>query len=298
MNAGQREVGSQWGISFVLLLARCFGRSGARGFLRLLALYYLLTHAAARRASRDYLMRVGAAAGFWSSYEHILSFAECALDRALLLQGRTRGIDIVEPDADALQALRAMGQGALLLGAHVGSFEMLRTRGMLAGLVINVVADFDVAPRLRQALDPLGPNSSTRYLSGALPAAELGLRIAEAIARGELVAVLADRPDRGRGVRQPFLGETASFPSGPHALALALGCPTFLSLALYTRPNHYQIVCEPLAPGQRVPRSEREPLLQQRVAQYAQRLEEHCRKAPYNWFNFFDFWATGDSPTR
>ena len=23
---------------------------------------------------------------------------------------------------------------------------------------------------------------------------------------------------------------------------------------------------------------------------YVDRLEQHCRAAPYNWFNFFDFW--------
>jgi predicted LPLAT superfamily acyltransferase len=35
------------------------------------------------------------------------------------------------------------------------------------------------------------------------------------------------------------------------------------------------------------------------VAQYAQafadRLEHWCRQAPYNWFNFYDFWADGIS---
>ncbi len=24
---------------------------------------------------------------------------------------------------------------------------------------------------------------------------------------------------------------------------------------------------------------------------YAQRLEHYCRQAPYNWFNFYDFWS-------
>ena len=26
------------------------------------------------------------------------------------------------------------------------------------------------------------------------------------------------------------------------------------------------------------------------IASYVARLEYHCRAAPYNWFNFFDFW--------
>ena len=36
---------------------------------------------------------------------------------------------------------------------------------------------------------------------------------------------------------------------------------------------------------------------------FAARLEAYCRIAPYNWFNFFDFWAAseatnGDSPAQ
>jgi predicted LPLAT superfamily acyltransferase len=27
------------------------------------------------------------------------------------------------------------------------------------------------------------------------------------------------------------------------------------------------------------------------MQRYVTRLEFHCRRAPYNWFNFYDFWA-------
>jgi len=28
------------------------------------------------------------------------------------------------------------------------------------------------------------------------------------------------------------------------------------------------------------------------IARYAALLDQYCRKAPYNWFNFFDFWQS------
>jgi predicted LPLAT superfamily acyltransferase len=31
-------------------------------------------------------------------------------------------------------------------------------------------------------------------------------------------------------------------------------------------------------------------LIEQALKRYAQRLEHYCRMAPYNWFNFYDFW--------
>jgi predicted LPLAT superfamily acyltransferase len=31
-------------------------------------------------------------------------------------------------------------------------------------------------------------------------------------------------------------------------------------------------------------------VLRDLVERYAARVEHHCRTAPYNWFNFYDFW--------
>ena len=33
-----------------------------------------------------------------------------------------------------------------------------------------------------------------------------------------------------------------------------------------------------------------EKCIEQAVRTYAARLEHYCRQAPYNWFNFYDFW--------
>ena len=44
-----------------------------------------------------------------------------------------------------------------------------------------------------------------------------------------------------------------------------------------------------------LPRGAREEVLTREVARYARRLEDYCRKAPDNWFNFFDFWEMGAS---
>jgi predicted LPLAT superfamily acyltransferase len=37
-------------------------------------------------------------------------------------------------------------------------------------------------------------------------------------------------------------------------------------------------------------RSKRDAVIRECAARYAQRLEHYCRLAPYNWFNFYDFW--------
>ncbi|HEY6881391.1 MAG TPA: hypothetical protein VI299_25375, partial [Polyangiales bacterium] len=52
------EVGSVWGIRFVVRLCRLFGRGAARAFLRVIVFYYVLFNARARRASRTYFARL------------------------------------------------------------------------------------------------------------------------------------------------------------------------------------------------------------------------------------------------
>ncbi len=59
---------------------------------------------------------------------------------------------------------------------------------------------------------------------------------------------------------------------------------------LYLGGNRYRIHFEPLADFSCVQQGERDAAIVQAQAQYVARLEHYCRLAPYNWFNFFDFW--------
>ena len=38
--------------------------------------------------------------------------------------------------------------------------------------------------------------------------------------------------------------------------------------------------------------AEREAAMHVAIERYAERLSQHCRQTPYNWFNFYDFWKT------
>jgi predicted LPLAT superfamily acyltransferase len=41
-----------------------------------------------------------------------------------------------------------------------------------------------------------------------------------------------------------------------------------------------------------VERRRREQHLREAIVRFADRLEHYARDAPYNWFNFYDFWQT------
>ena len=46
------------------------------------------------------------------------------------------------------------------------------------------------------------------------------------------------------------------------------------------------------AGGGDVARDQRDAAVEGALRQYVATLERHCRAAPYNWFNFFDFWES------
>jgi predicted LPLAT superfamily acyltransferase len=55
--------------------------------------------------------------------------------------------------------------------------------------------------------------------------------------------------------------------------------------------RRYRLIMEPFAERVILPRAERKAALRGYVARYAGRLEHHARAEPFQWFNFFDFWA-------
>jgi predicted LPLAT superfamily acyltransferase len=297
------EVGSVWGIRFVVALCTLFGRGLARAFLRLLTLYYVLAHATARRASRTYFERLRSASpsadgaatriGFATIYGHFCRFADVALDRLLIAARRFELFEVTCTGREHLEQLASEQRGAILLGAHLGSFEAMRLGAVTQSYPVNMVVNFSNAQRIRSVLERLDPELNTRFIEVSDDSVALALRIRECVERGELVAILADRVGPlARHQTAQFLGAPARFASGPFMVAAALRCPVYLTFGLYRGANRYDLYCEPFAEAIDLPRKRREQALQEVVQRYAERLEAYVRIAPDNWFNFYDFWGT------
>jgi predicted LPLAT superfamily acyltransferase len=286
----QRERSSVIAIRLLVWFALTLGRRAGRLLLYPVCLYYLLFSGRARRASRQYLARVlGRAAGLRDVFRHYYTFATVALDRMFFLKGRFAAFDVRVEGEDILQQALDAGEGCLLIGAHLGSFEALRTlgrdRAVRVGLVMyednarNVIAvSKAIDPELAQAVIPLGRFDSM-------------LRLAQRLERGEWIGVLGDRAlDREGQVRARFLGEPAGFPASPFRIAAMLKRPVVLMIGLYRGGNRYELYFERLIDPAEAAPSDRQAAVERWVERYAQRLEHYCRIAPYNWFNFYDFW--------
>ncbi len=187
------EAGTVAGIRLLVLVARAFGRRIAGWMLYVVAFYYALIRGTARRASRDYLRRIGARPSFANVVRHLQTFAQVSLDRMFFLTGRWESFRFEHTNHDGLVEAAKSGRGVLLLGAHLGSFEVMRCRAKEFGVPINVVVDFSNAERINAVLRSLSPDADTRLISLGEDPVTAMLEIRAAIDRGELVAILGDR---------------------------------------------------------------------------------------------------------
>jgi predicted LPLAT superfamily acyltransferase len=274
-------------------ISRLFGRRVGRVVLYGIAAYFTAFAPTARRASRDYLGRVlGREASWADGYRHVLSFASTVHDRVFLLGEDSHGLQIEVQGAEALQAACAGGQGVLLMGAHLGSFEVLRAMGReRGGMRVAMVMYEENARKINDALRAINPAAMQDIIP--LGRVDSMMAVRDRLAEGCLVGMLADRlldADGDEGVALPFLGEHARFPVGPWRLAMLLRRPVFFMAGLYLGGNRYQVRFEPLADFSQVPREHRQAATAHAMRAYVAMLERLAREAPYNWFNFYDFW--------
>lgn len=288
----QRERGAVWAIRMVVLVANLFGRSLTRALVSLIALFYTIFDGTSRAASRAWLTRVhDRRPTFREIYRHIRTFSQVTLDRLFLASGKTGYFTFKRNGNEHLFAQAATRQGAILLGAHVGSFEAMRASGQEEKLSINIVGHFENAQMINSVLKALDPEMAERVIHIGDDPMGLALKLREQVEEGSFLALLADRVGlNDKWIEVEFMGKPAPFPTGPFLLASLLKCPVYLVFGLYVPPNHYELFCEPFSESIVLPRGKRDDALRDVVSRYARRLEDFSRRAPNNWFNFYDFW--------
>jgi predicted LPLAT superfamily acyltransferase len=293
------ERGSSHLLKLMTRLSLWLGRPFGRLLLHPIVLYFLLFSPAGRASSRSYLTRVlNRPARFADLYRHFHCFAAVLLDRIYLLNQR---FDLFEFEIEGEELIRkaiAQGNGVFLIGAHIGSFEALRALGQKeSGLQVAMAMFEENARKILAVLFAINPALKQDVIS--LGQIDSMLQINACLDQGTMVGMLADRSLGEDDVKPvPLLGDIAYLPTGPFRMAAIMRRPVLFMAGLHLGGNRYRLIFRPLADFSEVASGQRKKVLDQALLHYAGLLEECCRIAPYNWFNFFDFWQEpARSPT-
>ncbi|HEV7489690.1 MAG TPA: acyltransferase [Rhodanobacteraceae bacterium] len=287
------EGGGRFAIWLIRAIALRCGRSCARAFLYPAILYFFLRRRYERLVSYAFLERaLGRKATAREVMRHMHCFASTMLDRVFLLSDRYARFDVRVHGLEELTSRMQPQRGVLLLGAHVGSFEVLRVLAMeRPDVKVCVVLDTQKTPALTELLHQLNPGVARNVIDASRPGTEIVLALGEAVREGALVTLLADRArEHESTVIVDFMGAPAPFPAAPFLIGALLKVPMVICIGMYRGGNRYDLYFEPFADELVLPRHARKTELRAVAQRYAARLEHHVRQDPYNWFNWHDFW--------
>jgi len=256
-----------------------------------IAAYFSCSAPRARRESRRYLRRaLGREPRARDRFRHILYFATTIHDRVYLINEKYEAFRITIEGEALMREQVERGTGAFLMGAHMGSFEVIGSLGRRRpGLRVSMAMYEDNARKINSILAAINPEVRPDVISlGHLDAM---LKVAERLDCGAFVGLLGDRTLGEEPVHAvSILGERAYLPTGPMRAAAILRRSVIFMVGLYRGGNHYHVVFEPVADFSASSPKTRDDAVRAAVERYAALLDKYCRSDPYNWFNFFDFW--------
>jgi predicted LPLAT superfamily acyltransferase len=285
------ERGTPTSLRVIAWIAAHIGRWGARLLLYPITLYFVMTAHSARRTSYEYLKRLrGESARWWHVFRHFHCFAATILDRVYLLRGDFERFGITVHGKEIVHRQIESRKGSILLGSHLGSFELLRALGVMQrSFSLKVLMDPLHNQNITRFFDALNQEIAATVIAPDRP--DTLIRVKESLDAGCFVGMLGDRVSGGDKTTQcQFLNAPATFPAGPVLLAAMMRCPVILFFGLYRGGNRYEIYFEHFADEIDLDRVRRAENIQLWMQRYAERLEHYSRLAPYNWFNFYPFW--------
>lgn len=288
------------GIWFFYGVHRVLGRRVMRALMWPVVMAWGLASPVARAASLEYIARMQAAHGVppgplgWRQWQrHFMSFAETLLDKLLAFSGRYPFDDVRFEGKALVDELVARRRGALLVTAHVGCLELCQAvAARVPGLRLTVLVHTHHAERFNRLLRRLQPATPVRLMQVTDVDAATAVMLSARIDSGEFVAIVGDRvPVRAsKTTHAQFLGRPAPLPVGAYVLAALMHCPLLL-LGCVREAQGHVVRFELLADEVRLPRGEREQRLAELAGAFCRRIEALLVRAPYDWFNFFPFWA-------
>lgn len=296
-----RESTTVLGIKIMIFAYRLGGKPLFRILLAPVITFYYLADRRARYSANDYFRILhqfdskSPQASLKNGFRLFWEFGVTLIDKFSVWMGRIDREHVTIHGDEFIEQQLQRQQGAILLLSHVGNFEVCHALSRShAGVKLTVLVHTQNAQKFNELLHQFVEHSNIELLQ----VSELGISnaivLSERVASGEFLAIAGDRVplNSDATIDVEFLGKMAAFPAGPFILASALAAPVIM-LNCLRHKDGYHIHFDKLTDGVRVHRKQRQAHLQNLVQNYASQLQAYVLDAPFQWFNFFDFWRIG-----
>ena len=284
--------GGTFGYLFFIYLIKYLGITAAYIFLSLVVLYFVPFAPKATKSTWFYARHILKYNRIRSLGMLLLNYyrlGQILIDKVAIGNGKVNQYQFkFERYPEFLQLLNSE-QGVIMIGAHVGNWEIGAPFFDEYGKKINIVMFDAEHERIKEILEK---NASTRDYK-IIPVNEDSLthvfRITEALDRREYVCFQGDRYlNKEKLLTTSFMGKEAKFPMGPFLLASKLKVPVVFYFAMREAQRTYRFH---FFIAETVVRTKEKRAEQALLEQYTQTLEKIVRQYPEQWFNYYPFWT-------
>ncbi len=223
---------------------------------------------------------------FKKTYANHCLFGQMVIDKFAMYAGKN--FDVRTEGYQYFKTLARGNYGFVQLSSHIGNYEIAgytlvaedKTLNALvyanekASVMNNRAKMFD---RTHICMIPITEDMSHIFA------------INEALGRNEIVSMPADRVvGSQKTINVEFLGEKATFPIGPFAVATMRQSEVIMVNVMKTGTKQYTIFVHPLCYDKTLSREEQ---VRQLASGYVAELEKILKTYPTQWFNYFEFWT-------
>ncbi len=284
--------GGTMGYQIFIFIIRYLGVRAAYAFTWVVIPYFIPFAPQATASTWRYARRI-LGYGRWRSLGLLLRnyyrVAQITIDRLALRYGMKDRYRFVFEGYDEFLEVLNSGEGVVMMGAHVGNWELGTPFFDHYGKKINIVMYDAEHQRIKQMLQKSALQSEFKIIPVNADNLTHVFRITEALSNREYVCFQGDRYVNTEKVSVcDFMGHPARFPSGPFLLASRLKTPVVFYFALrepgYCYRFHFTLLHPDRAPQGVSPE-------QYVLHQYVQTLEQVVRRYPEQWFNYYRFWG-------
>ncbi len=286
--------GGHFGYWFFILLLKKLGLGFAYFFLRFVVVYFALFAPKASKNQYWYFRKIHSYSilkSLVSIIKNFYIFGQVLLDKIALMSGIKTKFTYNFDGEDNLLDLVQNQKGGLLVGAHIGNWEIAghlleRIKTKVHILMLDVEHE-----RVKALLD----RSLTQKKLNIIPIKEDMshlILIKDAFARNEFVAMHGDRfIGNAKHFYFDFFNEKAAFPSGPFYMAMKFDVPICFVSAVKENATHYHFFATKPQIYKNIGNPKlRDQQIKEILKTYINNIEIILKAYPLQWFNYYDFW--------
>ena len=289
-----RSKGNAVGYRIFIFSIKYFGLKFSYLILRFVALYFYVFSVEEKTHIKWYFKNIHKFNNFKSNifiYKSFYAIGVSLIDKIGLLTNSIPEFNIDHDGEKHLHELASNNQGGIIVGAHIGNWEIAGQLMKRVNVRINIVMKINEKEAIENVMKKSMGSHSFNIINISDDFSYL-IEIKKALDKNEFIIFHGDRyVDESRVMEMDFMGRRALFPKGPFVLSIKFRKPIIFAFAMKESRNHYHFYAsKPIYNNKRVHPKDLDEYTTLLLEKYIENLEPLVKKHPEQWFNFYKFW--------